>query len=48
MILDFNNIFFLSNSLLNLASLALLHNDEIYHGNKNKKLYNLNTKKILV
>lgn len=48
MIFDFKDLFFLSSSLSNFVSLALLNNSRIYHNNKNKTLYNVNTKKVLV
>lgn len=47
-VFDFKNIFLLLNSLSNLVSLGLLSNNKIYHNNKNKILYNIDIKKILV
>ena len=38
-ILNFQNVFYLLNSLLNLISLGLLNDTNIYHVNKNQILY---------
>lgn len=46
-ILDFNDVFFLSNSLCNLINLILLNNHKIFYNNKNKTLYDLDTKEVL-
>lgn len=45
---NLKDVFFLSNNLSNLISLTLLINSEIDHNNKNKILYNVNFKKVLV
>lgn len=47
-VFDFKNIFFLSSSLSNLISLTIFNNSRIYYNNKNKTLYNVNTKEVLV
>lgn len=40
LVLTLNNIFYLSNSLLNFVSLDFFNNAEIYHHNKDQILYN--------
>lgn len=47
-VLNLNNVFFLSNGLYNLVNLALLNNNGICHNNKNKTLYDLKTKDCLL
>lgn len=47
LILNFYNVYYLSNSLCNLVSLGSFNNSGIYHNNKNKNLYEINSKKIL-
>lgn len=46
-IFDFQEIFFLPSSLLNLVSFALLNNHGIFYGNENKTLYNVHSKEVL-
>ena len=46
-VLDLKDVFFLSGSPCNLISLALLNNHNIFHDNKNKTLYDLETKEVL-
>lgn len=46
-ILNLKNVFLLLSSLSNFIRLALLNNIEIFYNNKNKILYNINTKEVL-
>lgn len=47
LILTLINIFYLPNSPSNLVNIGLLNNAKIYHNNKDKTLYNIETQKIL-
>ncbi len=46
-ILNFKDVFNLSNRLSNLVSWTLLNNSDILYNNKNKTLYNVCSKEIL-
>lgn len=48
MIFNFKDIFFLPNSPSNLVSLTLFNNPNFFYNNKNKILYNLRAKKVLI
>ena len=47
LILKLQSIYYLPNSPCNLVSLGLLNNSEIYHINKRKTLYHVESKKVL-
>lgn len=47
LVLIFTIVFYLPNSLSNLASIDLLNDAGIYHHNKNQTLYDLETQKTL-
>ena len=48
LILNLQNVYYLSNSLYNLVSLGLFNNSGIYHNNAYKNLYQIGSKKVLV
>lgn len=48
MVFNLKDIFILANSLSNFIKLTLLDNSKIYHNIKNKILYNINIKEVLV
>lgn len=48
LILNLYNVFYLPNSPCNLLSLGLLNSSGIYHDNKNKALYKIHTRQVLV
>lgn len=47
LILNFQNVYYLPNSLCNLISLGLLNDNGIYYNNKCETLYHVKSKKIL-
>lgn len=47
-ILNLQNVYYFLNSPCNLISLELLNNSGIFHDNKNKALYQLGSKRVLV
>lgn len=48
LVFNFQNMYYLSNSLCNLVSLRLLNNSRIYYNNILETLYHIKSKKILV
>ena len=47
MILNFKDVYFLLNNLLNVINLVLLNNGRIFHNSKNKIFYDANIKEKL-
>lgn len=47
LIFDFNNVYYLLNSLCNFVSLICLNDNNIYHDNKNRALYYYKTRRVL-
>lgn len=47
LILDLNNVYYLSNKFCNFINLIYLNDNNIYHDNKNRTLYYIKIRKIL-